>query len=1015
MSNSIVFKIENDKGEMKQWKNVSIPVKYGKFLDEQLDHATVDLVRVKKKEFKLLSKASITIKDASDESTEYYLIANDNSFETPVGSGIYNHTLTLIELTKYLECFPLENLCFTHSTYKNGLKGAIPDILTQVENERFFYTPAVATPVTGNFKIPNIFEFITPKYGGITELKFPDSQVGYNRYIEVEYGDHTKTWYFTDVNGNITHKADSKYNTDTVYDVWTERESIESVLFDFAYAKGKENGNTVRFRIYMLQVQYKSNSGATTASNIDYYFNVQLKNTVYPVKPYTIQDVITRILDVVEPLRKEQSPRFSFSVPEGEDKIFNQVAPEFTFTGQNLREALQTVGGFIHAEPRLTVENKIVFDFYGGSELATYNSGNHLNRYKYKTYQGAHGIDQACNTLDSYTQNLVNRTNENTVGQPYKSGYQTTRTETAYVRVEENDSAVFPTQYPIDSIGKFEVKYNGNVYDITKYLYEINIYNYLSSYSNRYYDSKNHALHYTIGGKYIKGFFYKRPNAISESKERYSITNIINDVTGLNKSTYEYQNLEFSLTYSPIYSARIRNSKQNVNEWLNLPRTINYAQSDNSVEVSYFGEHLKGAVERLGTVEKTVVMNMRKLTNIPKAGQLWDDEYYISAVMVEVQQDLFEVSCSLSKNFNRISKYIGVQSHKRVYEVSETMVQQRHSVYTDYLMFTTRNTTYSNAGTNCFLTNLPAIKNISVAGAQSNNFTCSAAILYGQSKADNIGFNKIVLPVMASAFGNSMQFTWEYKDNYSAGAKKIFEENQDVSGYFTQEVEYADYYGRLYWQNFSLLSAEAMENDNVSTTDLPKLSYKDDKGIKITVTDAFATTGDYPILKRKDNREALKETYCIELVTDQPNFVIGSAFASKNPLISHDINRPKPKLYILPHRINKFATKIDLEGSTAAIDGFPSWKTPNFSIGCAGVTATETGKAWCYAIPEYLAKTYEVEDDDGNVTTITEKKGGELLFGENIDVKKGDIIGAFNAYVVHDVYDFLKTKIINEV
>ena len=160
-----------------------------------------------------------------------------------------------------------------------------------------------------------------------------------------------------------------------------------------------------------------------------------------------------------------------------------------------LREALQTVGGFIHAEPRLTKDNKIVFDFYGEDELATYNGDKPLNSYQYKTYQGAHGIDQACNTLDSYIQNLVNKINEgeSTTGTPYKGGKQTLRTETAYVRLEENDGSFFPTQCGINSISSFKIYYNRVWYDITKYLVEKTVYDCLSSYSNRRNDSKNHG------------------------------------------------------------------------------------------------------------------------------------------------------------------------------------------------------------------------------------------------------------------------------------------------------------------------------------------------------------------------------------------------------------------------------------------------------------------------------------------------------------------------------------------
>ena len=118
MANTVKVEIQNENGGWREWKNVATPVKYGTLLDEQLDFATVTLVRIKKKEFKPLTRARLTITSTTaytkpQSSVIEYFIANDDFYEAPVGSGAYNHELTLIELTKFLECFPLETLCFT--------------------------------------------------------------------------------------------------------------------------------------------------------------------------------------------------------------------------------------------------------------------------------------------------------------------------------------------------------------------------------------------------------------------------------------------------------------------------------------------------------------------------------------------------------------------------------------------------------------------------------------------------------------------------------------------------------------------------------------------------------------------------------------------------------------------------------------------------------------------------------------------------------------------------------------
>ena len=74
---------------------------------------------------------------------------------------------------------------------------------------------------------------------------------------------------------------------------------------------------------------------------------------------------------------------------------------------------------------------------------------------------------------------------------------------------------------------------------------------------------------------------------------------------------------------------------------------------------------------RLGNVEKSITYVCAWFDQIPKAGELYDDEYYISAVSWEVMPTYIKCTLGLSKDFNRISQYIGISSNRRYYEVSE--------------------------------------------------------------------------------------------------------------------------------------------------------------------------------------------------------------------------------------------------------------------------------------------------------------------------------------------------------
>jgi hypothetical protein len=588
--NTVKLEIQNEKGEWETRKNVVIPVKYGKLLDEQLDYATVTLQRVKQEVFKPLTRARLTVTSTTEHGgdqteTLNYFIANDDFFESPLGKTPkeYTHNLTLIELTKYLECFPLESLCFTNPSGNNFAK-IMPAIEKQSQDDgisdytipNVFFTPLYGEEII----MPNLQDFVIPS-GGFDSIPGFSLYTNYANKITIYYGDKlVEAFDYNENDGSINKIFDLKKIQNSAMG------TILTIRVTFAYTYIPLGSDTPSYPIY-----------------VDFSFNVVYTGFFYPLKPWTIEDVITRTLQLVEPLREGETPRFSFvKSKEKYPELFDALAPEFTFTRMNLREAMQTVGGYIHAEPRLVVDTdgngnesyRITFDFYGENEYAVYKNYKteeeniRLNTYKYTTNTGNFGIEQACTRLDSYMDNLVNRLEweSATVGQPIgeTTGSQTLRTETAYTREEEGDGYYFPTVYAIDKIVKMEyIHTNNQAYDITAYLFETTVYNTLSSFDSVYPTSKSYALNFTYGQKGVKGFFYKVPTVTSGVGKNYSILNVINAVMGTNYDIDDlggssfYNQMKFRLTYVPIYSTRIQHGKQYLDDYLPLPRVVNYS------------------------------------------------------------------------------------------------------------------------------------------------------------------------------------------------------------------------------------------------------------------------------------------------------------------------------------------------------------------------------------------------------------------------------------------------------
>lgn len=823
-----------------------------------------------------------------------------------------------------------------------------------------------------------------------------------------------------------------------------------------------------------------------------YEFTIYGVENKFPLKPWTNEEVIHRVLQLAEPLRKGETPRFSLAETQGVSRRdLDALAPEYTFTRMNLREVMQTIGGTMHAEPRLKMDindkytGKWLFEKYGGTRLAEYKNFRTgeikpLNQYKYTTYKRSHEIEQACTKLDSYMDNLVNRVDwqKATIGKPSEYAWfgSRLRSETAYIRMEENsEETIFTTEFPIDRVESFEAVWrtkdeNGNVtgfetVDITPWVYEKLVYNNLSSYASQS-PAKAVALYYTQGEKGIKGFFYKVPNATGGVYDNYSVVNVLksagyplNLLLDSKYDGYNYMLLELRITYVPIYSTRIQHGKQYLTDYLPTGRTINYAQGDNSVETRFFGENIKGTAQRLGTVERYVTFIFRHASNIPKAGDLWDSEYYIATIQVSVLRDHFQITCGLSKNFNRKSKYIGANSHKRIYEVSETMVQQRHTLLSDYIVIETEESAlyktvddymqgvvdfgvqYLNAEgfdswTGIFdqkwrspkvdISEYPPIYSYETSTIGVKTKVQSVNMRAYSYKNEPVQNYSITLPVISSTFGNVIECTCECKDNFSAGlAARRVEWGNNNTGYFTEEVEYGDYYGRAYYLQYNLLSDFRVDDsDNNKLSDASALIPRE---IRSTLSGSVASTKDFRnntekhLLYRKDSRESLKISYLLETIAGDNSIILGSALQHYNPIITNT-RPPKPHLYALAREIGKFEDYIDTTAENVYDFGeiltlerdldFSKYETyaKTRSANYVGTGLPETALSWCIAIPTYNGKSIIVSKEDGSTEGYTPKMGGEILIGRNEKLTYGKSFGKLYMYCVHDIQAYITAK-----
>ena len=587
--------------------------------------------------------------------------------------------------------------------------------------------------------------------------------------------------------------------------------------------------------------------------------------------------------------------------------------------------------------------------------------------------------EQYASQLDSIVSNLTNIDDEatGTIIEPFRNAYKTVRAESGTITINDT-SAIIETDYPIEKIAKLECGYitvGGTDYlvgDITPYVYEKAEYDLLSSNSGTYPLSKGYAITYTQGQPNITGLTFKLPNSVSPIFSKPAILNIISQKLGINVQTIfnvqDITELQFRLTYYPSTTARVEQSRTDINNY-SMELTSIYNQSANKVDSRAYGENLKGAIARLGNIEKFITYELSSPDDLPNVGEyaiIDNEDYYIATLSVENQIDHTKVTVGLSKDFNALSKYIGIKNNIRLYEVSEKQSVERHINYKDYCVI-------GNPITSDNKQLVTGVSVISILG----QFTISTASTTSISVArvqgtdiDEVQKEQVDLPVISLGLGNTIWIGFKYADNYSAGNQSVNPPQGDTLYRLNQYVPYADYFGELETLKINMYSTlQSVDSSNAVTVGnaLPVSTLN-----TVSNTLLISTQSDDLVIK-KDSREQINFAYQMHYVTND-NIIIGTQLAQGCPLVSN-FNETYAELYVLPNRINKFASNIDLTNATL-VKSYNNVVTPpdvvftGNSITFGNQIATASGKSWA----------------------MVDKASGKLLFGKNIAIENGEEI-----------------------
>lgn len=661
-------------------------------------------------------------------------------------------------------------------------------------------------------------------------------------------------------------------------------------------------------------------------------------------------------------------------------KLLGQNIIEDRYFNKNLWEMFMQIGKYIHAKPYIRFNGdkyQLCFKQYGISEksekTATQNSI--FSNYNIETY---------ISSLDSYLENYFEYGN---VVEEYLRP-----TDNDGSGIVTNDNAVLKTSHKIMEIVSLEVAsietqkiiYKQDVtsktyekeltsmifYGITDYIYEHSIYKCLSLTETEenadgsgmsYLHFKGNSIYYHNGETSIQGFQYTEPS--KNNDKAYAIKRVLAGAFDVSYTdtinNFQVNQFIFKIKYRTNDDVRFKTYKPDLRKYMKssstdiLPMQSQFNnQSDKVVDSAKYGNNVYGTLLRSGNETKDYQEYVTEIDQIKDSGELYelDNQYYVSKNTSIVYPTYIESEVEYSKDFNKLSEIIGIDSAPRFYEIAENGVIKRNVVYDrmfivgdqesikGYSYFTDWNTMYS------------LIK-------MTNNETYKYAVLQfkGATKTYNQETNDfyscVCVPCIEYATSNSYTLECDLADNFGAGDMQedvssehnkmymnsswivpIFKQlgisyNLNLSASIAKRkaIQYCDVFGKA--DTMSCIFVEDIvgwynNEKGKLATQLPKGDIDAIKDLRTSNSSTGSYVNTKPIglisqnkngevindkfyILDKDSREQIGFNFSCHLITASDRFVMSNdVFRLKKDTDNGNIY--KFKIFYLDYEINKF-------------------------------------------------------------------------------------------------------------
>ena len=407
----------------------------------------------------------------------------------------------------------------------------------------------------------------------------------------------------------------------------------------------------------------------------------------------------------------------------------------------------------------------------------------------------------------------------------------------------------------------------------------------------------------------------------------------INVITDLGDFDVAKGQLLFRTDYVPMPSSMVVKVERDDISNHDFFTEIKGNQKTRVVDLSNMLDNLKSTVNRLGNNEQRVSYRFKNFSDALKLGDVTEEGYVVTEREIICLRDFFVGNFKLSKNFNKISEFMGLDQEIRQWEIGESgRTIERELSYNEYIEVDVGDSnSVGGLDTKGTLKTLEKFLQ-----TVDDSVTDIDTITFGAIKTDSME-NFAAVGVSKFSGGNAIGLNFNFEDNASISKRLELKEKAiffEPDRFYTLPTRYTDNFGRFETMKFSVFDSEFYDSpsgtfEQVIEELLELANQSPVLGEQLPQTGELVD-GEWYVAK--DNREILKFTLMYHfLSSDIDKIIVGDAFIKNNAFLSR-FSVPNVKIRLYQNVKFTFRDRYDVSQYTNFIEASTSAGNLDYTV-----------------------------------------------------------------------------------